>query len=244
MRILAKIESRVHQASFHVAVAIGFVIVMLAGYAYDGLDFVQGWGGGIAAVIATFFLVYKSQGYWAWMIVNASLWTALFFNMDLPLLAWLQVSFLVFASYGFIQWALHKYRIGVDFKFRADIVGSVIAAGVFVIATYAYYPRDGMTIWWALEFGSVALAVAAMWMDAFRYRMNWIAWTVSNCFSAPLFFYLALWGPFWTIFLYQALNVAGWIRWGREEREYREQLRGEFPELSPVERFEPAEART
>ena len=91
---------------FHVATAAVFVLAMAVGYRYgSGLDFVQGWGGGIAAVIATFFLVFKSQGYWAWMIVNAALWTYLFFHVGLPMLAYLQISFLIFAGYGAVQWA-------------------------------------------------------------------------------------------------------------------------------------------
>ena len=36
------------------------------------------------------------------------------------------------------------------------------------------------TLWWALEAGSVVLAIAAMWLDAFRYKANWIAWSLSN----------------------------------------------------------------
>lgn len=211
----------------HALVAVVFLLGMLAGYVYDGMAFVQGWGGGFAAVIATAYLVVKSRGYWAWMIVNAGLWTYLFFDFDLPLLAWLQVAFLIFASYGALQWTLYRFRIGVNFRIRADVFGSVLALGVFLIAAYAYFPDGAVTWRWYAEAGSVALAIAAMWMDAFRYRANWIAWTLSNCLSGPLFLVLALegqplWGPFLTIFLYQALNVVGWIRWGRDERLLRE----------------------
>ena len=52
---------------------LSFVLINLTGYIFlGGRDFVEGWGGGLAAVIATGFLVWKSQGYWAWMIVNAA----------------------------------------------------------------------------------------------------------------------------------------------------------------------------
>ena len=223
---IGRFDRYVHEAWFHVAVALLFVFGMTVGYAQGGLDFVQGWGGGFAAVIATFFLVWKSQGYWAWMIVNASLWTALFFNMDLPILAWLQISFLVFALYGAVQWALVKLDIGFRLDRRSDVVGSAIAAGVFVYSVYAYWNLEGYvgTIWWALELGTVFLAISAMWMDAFRYRANWIAWTLSNVLAAPLFYHGELWGPFWTIFLYQALNVVGWVQWTRDQRELRERV--------------------
>jgi len=213
-----------HQRWFHELTAALFVAAMVAGYAFGGgLAFVQGWGGGIAATIATVFLVFKSKGYWAWMIVNAGLWTYLFFHVGLPMLAYLQISFLIFAGYGAAQWALHRARVGVDFRFRADVAGSVLGVGLFVVSVLVYWNQPGYrgTTWWWLEFASVLTAIAAMWMDAFRYKLNWVSWTLSNAFSAPLFFHGALWGPFWTIFVYQALNVCGWIVWGRDERDLR-----------------------
>src|ERR1043166_10100075 len=102
-----------HEAWFHVLTALLFVVAAAAGYAFlGGLDFVQGWGGGFAAVIATFFLVFKSRGYWVWMIVNAGLWTYLFFHVGLPMLAYLQISFLIFARDRAVQRALHTTTLG------------------------------------------------------------------------------------------------------------------------------------
>jgi nicotinamide riboside transporter PnuC len=211
----------VHRPWCHLSTAAVFVLAMAGGYRYaGGLDFVQGWGGGIAAVIATFFLVFKSQGYWGWMIVNAALWTYLFFHVGLPMLAYLQISFLVFAGYGAVQWALVRYRVGFNPRVRVDVVGSMLALSVLIVSLIVYWDQPGYrgTRWWWLELAGVITAIGAMWMDAFRYRANWIAWTLSNCASAPLFFHGALWGPFWTIFVYQALNVYGWIVWTNDRR--------------------------
>ena len=148
------------------------------------------------------------------MIVNAALWVALFFHLGLPMLAWLQVSFLLFCAYGAAQWALVRARIGFNPRVRSDVVGSVIAAGVFAYSVYAYWHMPGYTgsLWWALELGSVVSAIAAIWMDAFRYKLNWGAWTISNCFSWPLFWHTGLWGPFFVGFVYQGINVIGYLR--------------------------------
>jgi hypothetical protein len=208
---------------FHLLAAVGFVALNAVGYRYGGLQFVQDWGGGFAAVIATWYLVFKAQGYWLWMMVNAGLWTALFFHMGIPLLACLQISIVLFSAYGAVQWALVKWRIGFDLHVRSDLVGAVLGLGMFAVALVAYRNAENVgTGWWWVEFASVALAVAAIWMDAFRYRANWIAWSISNCFSAPLFFHTHLWGAFWTIFVYQAINVYGWIEWTRAERSLRQ----------------------
>ena len=202
-----------------VAVAV-FAAVNAVGYAFGGLDFVQSWGGGLAAVIATVWLVWKSQGYWAWMIVNAALWCALFFHRDLSLLGWLQVAFLVFASYGLIQWALVRSRIGWDPRVPADLVGGVLGVGLlgYALLTYRDMPGYTGTGWWWVELVSVVAAIGAMWMDAFRYKLNWLLWSVSNAVFLPLAFHAALWGPFVMTFVYQAINVAGWFQWVRDEQ--------------------------
>jgi len=218
--MVASLERYARSRGVNVGVAAAFVVTIAAGWAVDGTGFVQEWGGSFAAVIATAFLVWKTQGYWVWMIVNAALWVALFFHLGLPMLAWLQVSFLLFCAYGAAQWALVRVRIGFNPRVRSDVVGSVIAAGVFAYSVYAYWHMPGYTgsLWWALELGSVVSAIAAIWMDAFRYRLNWGAWTISNCFSWPLFWHTGLWGPFFVGFVYQAINVVGYVHWSAEER--------------------------
>jgi len=219
----ARLELYARSPVANVAVAAAFVAVNAVGWWLGGVGFVQEWGGSFAAVIATAFLVWKTQGYWAWMIVNAALWVALFFHLGLPMLAWLQVSFLLFCGYGAVQWALVRYRIGFDPKVRSDIVGCLLAAAVFGYSVYAYWNMPGYTgsLWWALELGSVVTAIAAIWMDAFRYKLNWGAWTVSNCFSWPLFWHTGLWGPFFIGFVYQAINVVGYVEWRRSEQRAR-----------------------
>src|SRR3954447_22596162 len=204
----------------HAAAVVLFAVVNAVGYAFGGLDFVQGWGGGLAAVIATVWLVWKSQGYWAWMIVNAALWCALFFHQDLPLLGWLQLAFLVFASYGLIQWALVKSRIGWDPRVPADLVGGILGVGLlgYTLWTYRDMPGYTGTGWWCVELVSVVAAIGAMWMDAFRYKLNWWLWSVSNAVFLPLAFHTALWGPFTMTFIYQAINVIGWVQWVRDEQ--------------------------
>jgi MFS family permease len=209
-----------HDKRAHAAAVALFVAVNSVGYVFGGLDFVQGWGGGLAAVIATVWLVWKSQGYWAWMIVNAALWCALFFHQDLPMLGWLQVALLVFATYGLAQWALVKSRIGWDPRVPADLVGGLLGIGLLGYALWTYRDMPGYTGtgWWWIELVSVVAAIAAMWMDAFRYKLNWWLWSVSNAVFLPLAVHIGLWGPFVMTFVYQAINVAGWFQWVRDEQ--------------------------
>jgi hypothetical protein len=224
--MLDRISNIVNTTKFHISMVVLFLSMQTFGYLYlGGISFVQGWGGGIAASIATLYLVFKSQGYWAWMIVNASLWTYLFFHTGLPMLAYLQVSIIIFSVYGMAQWALVKSRFGFTPRVSTDVFGAVLASALFLYSIYAYRNMPGYTgtLWWFIEFGSVLTSVLAITMDAFKYKTNWAMWTLSNMCSFPLFlhFYLSdptYAGPFWTIFLYQTINVIGFIQWYRDEK--------------------------
>jgi hypothetical protein len=221
--MLARLGVYARSRTVNLGIAVAFVAVNAGGWALGGFGFVQEWGGSFAAVVATVFLVWKTQAYWAWMIVNAALWVGLFFHLGLPMLAWLQVSFLLFCAYGATQWTLVRFRVGFDPRVRSDLVGSLIAAGVFAYSLDAYWNMPGYTgsLFWALELGSVVTAIAAIWMDAFRYRLNWGAWTLSNCCSWPLFWHTGLRGPFIVGFVYQAINVVGYLKWTDDERSAR-----------------------
>jgi hypothetical protein len=227
MQVSARISSAGRVAdtwTTHITAALLFLAANALGYVLaGGLDFVQQWGGGIAATIATGYLVWKLQGYWVWMVVNAALWAALFFHFGLPMLAWLQIAIVGFSVYGAVQWALVTLRIGYRSDVVSDNVGLVLSLGLFAYSVYAYshMPGYSLSTWWWVEFGSVLTAVVAIAMDAYRYKANWIAWTLSNLFSWPLFWHTSLWGPFVMNFAYQSINVVGYYHWRQEEARLR-----------------------
>ena len=221
MKTFTRIEKLTHNRTLHVTTLALFIVGNILGYKYiGGLNFVQSWGGSVAAVIATAFLVTKSQGYWFWMMVNSGLWLTLFLHQKLPMLAWLQASLFLMSAYGMLRWALVARRKIGYLGTKLDKWGVLIAGVVFIASIIAYWNMPGyrLTFWWWMEFGSVATAIAAIAMDSYRYKLNWGAWTLSNVFSAPLFWHNRLWGPFITLFMYQAINVLGWFVWVKEEK--------------------------
>lgn len=203
----------------NVLIAVAFLIFAVLGYHFGGTPFLTQWVGGVAAAISITALIFKTQGYWAWSIVNAILWFFLYKN-GLPMLAGLQVSFFLFSLYGFWQWASVKWRIGYDRNVWTDNLGTLISLGIFVYTVIAYLGLSGyaFTGWWYIELIGVFISIIANWMDAFKYKTNWIGWTMTNLLFGPLFFHGHLWGPFVLTFLYQALCVVGIVNWYRDER--------------------------
>jgi len=189
--MLRKLDRFAHSPFYNVVIGIIFVIVNVIGFHYGGKVFVEQWGGSLAATVAVSALIWKTQGYWIWSIINASLWVVLFFTTGLPILAFLQIAYIVFALYGLWQWATVKFRIGYDHNIWTDNLGTILALIICSYAVYYYWNIPGYTLslWWWLEAGSVFIAVAANWMDAFKYKGNWILWSMTNVLSVPLFWH-------------------------------------------------------
>lgn len=219
--MLDKLARFAHSPFYNVALTIAFVVVNAIGYKYaGGQNFLEQWGGSLAATIGIGALVWKTQGYWFWSIVNASLWLVLFFNSGLHILGFLQVAYIIFAIYGAIQWALVKFRIGYDPSVWTDNLGTVIAFGICSWAVYYYWNIPGYTgsLWWFLEAGSVFIAIGANWMDAFKYKGNWIMWELTNFLSIPLFWHEHLYVLVGFSFLWVAMDIPGYVHWFFEER--------------------------
>lgn len=222
--MLRKLDRFAHSPFYNVVIGIAFTLLMIVGYRYwGGTAFLEQYGGSIAATIGIAALIWKTQGYWFWSIVNAGLWLALFYSFGLHILMGLQAAYIVFAIYGLWQWATVKFRIGYDKNVLTDNLGTVLAMAICIFAVYYYWNIPGYTgsLWWFLEAGSVFIAVGANWMDAFKYKGNWILWQMTNFLSIPLFWHEHLMVLVAFSFVWMALDCPGYYHWFKEERRLR-----------------------
>lgn len=197
--------------------AIAFLIITGLFYHYEGLAWTAQWAGTIAAVWSTVYLVYKSQAYWPWTVAYSILWGILFFQSGLNALGAYQFITIALCVSGMVQWYLVKRGIGINWTRISDRWVTGITSLAVLIAIYAYWPTSA-NVWWFLQISSVLAAVVAIWMDAFRYKLNWIMWILSNLAFWPLTVQGHLWGPFMANFVYTAIDVVGFYHWRKEER--------------------------
>lgn len=223
--MLNKLARFAHSRFYNVALTIAFTVFSVIGYHFGGATFIEQWSGSIAATIGIAALIWKTQGYWFWSIVNASLWVVLFFSQHLPILGFLQIAYILFALYGLWQWANVKFRIGYNKNIWTDNLGTAIAFLICSFAVYYYWNIPGYTgsLWWFLEAGSVFVAVAANWMDAFKYKGNWILWQLTNFMSIPLFWHSHLFVLVGFSFVWMVLDCPGYYHWFKEERRLRKE---------------------
>ena len=220
-----KLDRLFHGTVFNVVVAALFAVFAFVGYQKGGLDFLTEWAGGVAAAIGIACLVFKTQGYWVWSIVNAVLWGYMFYyQWELPMLAGLQVMYILFSVYGLTVWATTHNRIGYSAEKIKDNIGVLLGLGILAYAVYAFRGLEGyaFTGWWYVEFAGVLISIIAFWMDAFKYRTNWLGWTATNILFFPLFVHNAgtfFNGPAMLTIIFQLICFAGIYKWWKDQDE-------------------------
>lgn len=219
--MLDRLDSLFHSRTFNVAVGLLFAVFAFVGYQLGGEVFLTEWAGGVAAAIGIACLIFKTQGYWFWSIVNASLWFVLFWRWELPMLAGLQIMYVLFSLYGLTVWATTHNRIGYSVEKFKDNFGTLLGFGILAYVVYAFRGMEGyaFTGWWWVEFSGVFLSIVAFWMDAFKYRTNWFVWSMTNVLFFPLFIHNGLVGPAVLTILFQTLCIFGIVKWYRDQRE-------------------------
>ena len=201
----------------YIVSALLFVAVLLWGYHHGGINWVANYGGSIAAVWSTVYLVYKDQMYWVWTAIYSVLWGILFYQQHLTALGANQFVAILLCISGMVQWYLVKRGIGINWARKSDRWVTVIASIAIGVAIWAYWPTT-VDVWWILQITSVLFGLLAIWMDAFRYKMNWIMWILSNLAFWPISVHYNLWAPFAVTFVYTAIDIVGYMHWNKEEK--------------------------
>jgi len=219
--MLDRLNRWAHSPVVNIAVGALFAVFAYVGYKQGGQQFLTEWVGGVASAIAIACLIFKTQGYWFWSIVNAVLWGWLFYDFQLPMLAGLQIMYILFSVYGLTVWATTHNRIGYSIEKFKDNFGTLLGFAILAYAVYAYRGLEGyaFTAWWYVEFFGVFLSIVAFWMDAFKYRTNWILWSATNVLFFPLFVHNGLFGPAVLTILFQLLCFVGIYKWWKDQRE-------------------------
>lgn len=220
--MLSKLEVYAHNTMVNIGIGVAFTIFAVAGYILGGETFLTEWVGSVAAAIGIACLVFKTQGYWFWSIVNAVLWFWLYRSWGLDMTAGLQIMYIVMSFYGLFMWATTHNKIGLDTSRWRDALGGVLGVGILA---YIIFFASGesqfvmYTGWWWIEFWAVLISIISFTMDAFKYRINWIGWTMTNILFAPIFWHTGLMGPFIMTFVFQTLCCFGIYKWWKDQSE-------------------------
>jgi nicotinamide mononucleotide transporter len=128
--------------------------------------------------------------------------------------------YVLFSLYGLTIWATVHSRIGYDVNKWKDNFGTVLGFGILGYTVFTYRNMEGyaFTYWWYFEFFGVLISIMSFWMDAFKYRTNWIGWTMTNILFFPLFIHQGLTGPAVLTILFQVLCCFGIVKWYQDQK--------------------------
>jgi nicotinamide mononucleotide transporter len=156
---------------------------------------------------------------WFFGIINAILYTAVFWQVKLYADMGLQVYYFVTSIYGWWMWLYGgKSHDGVTVS-RTPARFYAIFGVLFVAVTLAWGFLLGRFTDASLTYVDSALTIAsliAQWMMARKYIENWIIWIVADACYVGMYFYkdLHLTAILYAVFL--ALAVSGYFEWKRD----------------------------
>lgn len=179
------------------------------------------------ALAVIYLLLVIRQNAWCWVaaLVSTSIYTALFWDVQLLMQSALNVFYLLMAVYGWWHWRYGGVAINgeaqsppiVCWPWRRHVIVLLLISLAALISGYllsqhteAALPYLDSLVTWA--------AVATTFMVARKVLENWVYWWVINSLAIVLFVERGLALTAALHALYLVIAIFGWRRWLRDWR--------------------------
>ena len=178
----------------------------------------SGWEITAALMGVAYILLAAKESQWCWLFAFLSplIYTALFWEGQLPMQALLNFYYMGMAIYGFWLWRKHgtqtdtlnisRWRWGQHFVFIA--VGVVISALVSL-----YLQKTGQSQSPVLDAYTTVFSVMNTWLIAKKILENWLYWVVIDSAATVLYVQTGYYATAALFVLNTILAVAGFISW-------------------------------
>lgn len=182
------------------------------------LNQMSGWEITAALMGVAYILLAAKESQWCWLFAFLStlIYTALFWEGQLPMQALLNFYYMGMAIYGFWLWRKHgtqtdtlqisRWRWGQHFIFIA--VGVVISALVSL-----YLQKTGQSQSPVLDAYTTVFSVMNTWLIAKKILENWLYWVVIDSAATVLYVQTGYYATSALFVLNTVLAVAGFISW-------------------------------
>lgn len=178
----------------------------------------SGWEITAALMGVAYILLAAKESQWCWLFAFLStlIYTALFWEGQLPMQALLNFYYMGMAIYGFWLWRKHgtqtdtlqisRWRWGQHFIFIA--IGIVISALVSL-----YLQKTGQSQSPVLDAYTTVFSVMNTWLIAKKILENWLYWVVIDSAATVLYVQTGYYATAALFVLNTILAVAGFISW-------------------------------
>lgn len=176
---------------------------------------------GAAVVLAVAYLLLAARAHiacWACALASSAIYTALFWQVNLPMQSLLNLFYVGMAIYGWRQWrsgGLHGVPLAVtSWPWRRHVL-VLTAVGILTFANGYLLERQAASAWPYLDALMTWGAVLATFMIARKVLENWLYFFVLDAIAIPLYLERGLLLSAVLFAVYLVIVVAGYRRWRR-----------------------------
>ena len=169
------------------------------------------WIANITGVIYVVLVMRHRRSGWIFGAISCLILAVLFWNVQLPMQAVLQLSYVAAAAYGWLKWGqAGSARPILVWNWRghlAMLVACVLASLLLarVLADESAFPFMDSLVF--------CLGMVATWLLARVYLENWVYWIVVDAVSVYLSWRQGLFAVVLLSILYLGIATAGFVEW-------------------------------
>jgi len=176
------------------------------------------WEIAAALMGVAYILLAAKESQWCWLFAFLStlVYTALFWEGQLPMQALLNFYYMGMAIYGFWLWRKHgpqtetlmisRWRLGQHFVF--------IAVGIAISAFLSLYlQKTGQSQSPILDAYTTVFSVMNTWLIAKKIIENWLYWVVIDSAATVLYLQTGFYATAALFVLNTLLAIAGYVSW-------------------------------
>lgn len=189
----------------------------------DGFAIMSGWEITAALLGLAYIILAARESLWCWPMafISTLIYTALFWEGQLPMQALLNFYYMAMAIYGFVLWRQHQQTTdnlvisswAWNKQFYFLILGTALSA---ITAHYLLLTETSQRPY--LDASITIFSVMNTWLMAKKVLQNWLYWVAIDCAAITLYLDTGYYATAALFTIYTMLAVAGFIRWSQTYR--------------------------
>lgn len=184
----------------------------------------SGWEIAAALMGVAYILLAAKESQWCWLFAFCStvIYTALFWEGQLPMQALLNFYYIGMAIYGYWLWQKHgkaEDNLAISsWSLPKNLSFIVIGITISALATY-YLQATEQSKSPALDAYTTVFAVMNTWLMAKKIIQNWLYWIIIDAAAVVLYIETGYYATAALFVLNTVLAVAGYSSWVRLQKQ-------------------------
>lgn len=165
-----------------------------------------------------YILLAAKESQWCWLFafVSTIIYTALFWEGQLPMQALLNFYYMGMAVYGFWLWQQHgnaEQSLAISSWAWPKQLGFVVAGAIISVVVTYYLQANDYSQQPALDATVTVFSVMNTWLMAKKILQNWLFWVVIDAAAVLLYFETGYYATMVLFVINTILAGAGYLSW-------------------------------